>query len=457
MFHQVFRLFWFVIVAHSISYAADWGKIDTNHLAWWVQDAQTGEVLSQHQPDKSMSPASTMKLVTAIAALETLGNQFTWQTELQSFNQPQDGILDGDLIWQGSGNPVLDQEDLIAIELELQQNGIQQINGQLILSDKAWQNSGTALGFEHDKDKAFTTAPDGHMLNYKVAWLSFDNTYPNKIRLAPPLAVPVSNQVNVTLQKQCTSLGRYLKANWQNEQLVLTGAIPKSCQDKEMFINILDSKNFAGNSFIGQWHELGGKGLAGFKVQTKDKAPYILASHSSKPLSAVLMDMNKHSNNVIARTVFLNLSIHEPYGASIEASEKVIREMLAKKGIDDEVLALENGSGLSRKERVSARLMGNLLFNSYHSDHQQALIDTLPVGGEKDATLEKRFVQTKGTYALKTGTLNNVRALAGYWFSDDDKQAPLVIVVMLNEEPYVGQVVDLDKGLTQLIHESLKN
>lgn len=435
--------------------AANWGKIKTEDVAWVIQDAVTGQVLSEHQANKPMNPASTMKLMTAYAALQTLGPNFTWQTQLQSYRLPENGVLNADLIWQGSGNPTFDENDLKQMLASLQEKGVKDIQGQLILSGASWQQGGSAAGFDHDKDKSFTTPPDSHMLNYKVAWLAFDTNEKNLVRLTSPVAVDISSQIKIQEQGSCANLSSYIKTQLLGNTLMVKGNVPKSCQGQLAFVNIYDNKTFAAKSFVGQWQSLGGQGMKGYQVQEVQRAPYILATHTSKPLQAALTDMNKHSNNIIARTVFLNLSRQEAAGGSVEKSNQIMRDVLQKNGIDSSSLVLENGSGLSRDERVSAKMMANMLHASYQSPLAQNMIDTLPVGGEKGGTLSKRFVGQSGQYLLKTGTLENVRALAGYWFPDasDSGKSPLVVVVILNESPYPNQLEDLDKAVSQLIGE----
>ena len=130
-------------------------------------------------------------------------------------------------------------------------------------------------------------------------------------------------------------------------------------------------------------------------------------------------------------------------------AEAAVRRALRSAGLDDETLVLENGSGLSRRERASARFLGEMLAVARRSPFQTAFTDSLPVAGN-DGTLKKRFQNIGSPLRLKTGTLKNVRALAGYWLPEAP-QHPLAIVVLVNSEQSGAYLPDLDKLVMQLL------
>ena len=160
--------------------------------------------------------------------------------------------------------------------------------------------------------------------------------------------------------------------------------------------------------------------------------------------------MNKESNNVIARSVYLALGEQAARGRSgTQNAEAAVRRALRSAGLDDETLVLENGSGLSRRERASARFLGEMLAVARRSPFQTAFTDSLPVAGN-DGTLKKRFQNIGSPLRLKTGTLKNVRALAGYWLPEAP-QHPLAIVVLVNSEQSGAYLPDLDRLVMQLL------
>lgn len=113
---------------------------------------------------------------------------------------------------------------------------------------------------------------------------------------------------------------------------------------------------------------------------------------------------------------------------TVAGAEAAVRRTLAHSGISDEVLVLENGAGLSRRERVSARLMGEVLRQAARGPYASEFIASLPIAGV-DGTLKHRFAKFSGRLRMKTGTLANVRALAGYWQAPNGHRLALVVIV----------------------------
>lgn len=433
--------------------ALDTGTIAPQEIAVYVQELNSKKVRVAHQADASFNPASTMKLVTAFAAFNALGPDFRWQTEFKSAAPVSGGSLNGDIYWVGSGDPVMDQDDLIAAQQQLRDKGINRITGSLVFDRSIWGNAGTAHGFDDDAGEAFTTDPDPQMLAYKVVWLkpAFNEAGLPVITTNPPLPdVAQNNQVRFTPSGTCRSLKRYLSAKYENGVLHMSGTLPEACIGQETFINMLDTQNFAAKSFVNQWRAAGGQMASGYRVGTAPADAATLAVHRSAPLHEALTSMNKLSNNVIARTVFLTMGERAADNQTGQNAQAAVRRELVKAGLDDEALILENGSGLSRRERLTARFLGELLAKSYESRFRQAFIDTLPIAGT-DGTLKQRFKNRTGELFLKTGTLKNVRALAGYYLPHHADGSPLAIVVLVNSPKSDYYVNEIDKIVERLL------
>ena len=161
--------------------------------------------------------------------------------------------------------------------------------------------------------------------------------------------------------------------------------------------------------------------------------------------------MNKHSNNLIARTVFLTLGHQENGPHSVQNAEAAVRRQLVSAGLDDEALVLENGSGLSRRERLTARFLGSMLFQAYRSPFRDTFIHTLPIAGT-DGTLRGRFRQLGRSLRMKTGTLRDVRALAGYWLPPNGRK--LAVVVIINSHRSGGYLPDMDAMVRRIVHDA---
>lgn len=432
--------------------APDLGRIKPHEVAYFVQDLRSGEIIAQHNADTAMNPASVMKLVTGYAALKTLGENYRWRTQWTARAPIVNGTLDGNLFWRGSGDPVLDQKDIIAMQRQLQQKGIRRIAGNVVLDRSVWNTQTTADGFEDDEDRAFAVPPDPHMLSYKVLWI---DAYRNadggmNLSLNPPLVnVPVRENVRTGTGGSCRNLARLIKANWDGSTLSINGQLPTACDGQKMYVNMLSAEEFAAESFIGQWREAGGDGPVQVRFGDAPAGARVLAEHISPPLSEVIRDMNKHSNNLIARTIFLTLGTTLSGQQTVQNAKVTIRRSLAQAGINDNSLSLENGSGLSRSERISARTLGKMLSQAYAASFRQTFIDSLPQAGV-DGTLKRRLRDVPQLY-LKTGTLKDVRALAGYKLPSNANERPLSVVIMINSpqaSAYLGDLDNLARSLT---------
>ena len=436
--------------------ALNFGKIPHQEIGVYVQDLNNNQVLYQLNAKKPFNPASTMKLVTTFAALDKLGPDYVWPTFFRSNAPIKQGALKGDLYWQGSGDSVFDQKDLQAMQAQLLMQGISQIEGALVFDRTVWQTLGSAEGFADDAKEAFTTPPDPQMVAYKVAWLNViadANGKPN-IQMQPALPnVALSLNLTASQATSCLKLKNHLTINADDDAVVrVTGSLPPSCIGSQTFVNVLSTTGFAHQSFLASWAELGGQNQPALLSGKTPRDARILAAHASPPLKDVIKDMNKASNNVIARTLYLTLGTH-PQAQTDTANEAAyqVRQSLSQHHVQDrDFLVLENGSGLSRIERVTPRLMGELLQQAYTSPFKQDFIESLPIAGQ-DGTLKTRFKDLGSPLRLKTGTLNNVRALAGFWLPEAPGKRPLAITVLINSPNATSYIDDMDKLVQELI------
>lgn len=442
---------------HTAVFALDTGKIPPQEIAVYVQDMNTGQVLESHRADVAMQPASVMKLVTTFAALRALGPDFSWQTEFKSEAPVRGGVLEGAVYWVGSGDPVFDQKDIQNVQGQMRQRGIQAIRGPLVFDDSVWSSNGSADDFERDAGETFATPPSPHMLAYKVVWAKAVRNPLGDIAFEanPPLP-GIAQQINVqsgTDLANCTSLKNYVSAAYRSGVLYFNGKLPESCIGSEMFINMLDMDEFAGQSFTNQWRAGGGEIADGYRFGKTPVAAQTLAVHRSPSLSYILRDMNKNSNNVIARSLFLTLGAQRGKGETVQSARAQVRRELVAAGLDDEALDLENGSGLSRRERATARMLGEMLAAAWKSPFRQALVDSLPIGGV-EGTLKNRFNDQSqtGRFYLKTGTLDNVRALAGYWLPANPAEGnPLSVVAVVNSKQAKQYLPQLDNVVAKAV------
>ncbi|HEZ3204851.1 TPA: D-alanyl-D-alanine carboxypeptidase, partial [Neisseria meningitidis] len=154
-----------LLLASLAAHALDTGRIPQNEIAVYVQELDSGKVIIDHRSDVPVNPASTMKLVTAFAAFKTFGSNYRWATEFKSNGTVNDGTLDGNLYWAGSGDPVFNQENLLAVQRQLREQGIRNITGHLMLDHSLWGEVGSPDDFEADSGSPFMTPPNPTMLS----------------------------------------------------------------------------------------------------------------------------------------------------------------------------------------------------------------------------------------------------------------------------------------------------
>lgn len=409
-------------------------KVPRDAIAVLVTDADGGTTTAprlSHRPTTAMNPASVMKLVTTIAALDLLGPAYTWSTPVYLEGAVREGTLYGNLYIKGQGDPKLVLERLWLLLRRLQGIGIQTIAGDIVLDNSAFEVPDVDPGaFDGEPLRPYNAAPDALLINYKSVVMTFtpDRTANlAQVQFDPPLA-GVALQSTVPLSTgDCGDYRGALRADFSNPSRIrFTGSYPASCNEKVWPVAYADPKSYAVRAVQGLWHDMGGK-LAG-TVRMGPVPPAVLAGKpaleaSSAPLSEIIRDINKYSNNVMAQQVFLTLG----NGNFDAARSAVARWWKSRFGTDDGP-QLDNGSGLSRQERISAQALARLLQSTWQSPSMSELMSSLPISG-LDGTLRRMKSRTGASAHLKTGSLANVVAVAGYVDAANGKRYVLVALI----------------------------
>jgi D-alanyl-D-alanine carboxypeptidase/D-alanyl-D-alanine-endopeptidase (penicillin-binding protein 4) len=229
----------------------------------------------------------------------------------------------------------------------------------------------------------------------------------------------------------CGDWRERLKIGLDGDVIAFGGAYPADCGDKTLHLSPWPADFQVERLFRALWQELGGTLRGRVREGETPANARALAVHESPALAEIIREINKFSNNVMARMVFLSLDAARP--ATSEGARRTVRAWLSGKGLDMPELVLDNGSGLSREERISADSLARLLLAAWQSPVMPELSSSLPLAGV-DGTLGKRLTRgmASGRAHLKTGTLENVRALAGYAL---DHSGERWIVVFLINDP----------------------
>ncbi|HQR53420.1 MAG TPA: D-alanyl-D-alanine carboxypeptidase/D-alanyl-D-alanine-endopeptidase [Burkholderiales bacterium] len=425
--------------AFPLQEAAKAAGLSPDAAGIFVQDPASGRVVYAVGADRELNPASTMKLLTTYAALDMLGPAFTWKTEVWADGTLQGDVLKGNLVIKGSGDPKLTLENLWLMLRGVRNRGLKHVRGDLVLDRSAFQDVDIdPARFDGDPTRAYNVGPDALLVNYKavrVHLLPDPGSRAVRVILDPPLAnVQVENRMTVgggPCGDWRALIAPHLEDDGKKARLSFRGAVPASCGERSFYLSVLGHAPYTGGVFRYLWEELGGTLSGVVRDGSVGAAGKLLFAWESPTLAEVVRDINKFSNNVMARQLFLTLGA-EAMGppATPEKSSRAIRQWLDQKGLSFPELVLENGSGLSRVERISARHLGEVLTAAYRSPVMPELMASLPVAAV-DGTMRKRLRGggVAGQAHLKTGSLDGVKSVAGYVLDAQGRRMVVVCIV----------------------------
>jgi D-alanyl-D-alanine carboxypeptidase/D-alanyl-D-alanine-endopeptidase (penicillin-binding protein 4) len=245
----------------------------------------------------------------------------------------------------------------------------------------------------------------------------------------------VASRIKLT-REACGAWRRGLKYDVEENGLVglivFSGNYSADCGERSWPLAVFDAPRFTESTLRWIWSETGGTLRGKVRSGTTPTDARIFYRNESEPLANVVRDMNKYSNNVMARNVFLTLSAERGAPGEAAASERVVREWLKSKGVYASGLVLENGSGLSRNERASAATIAAVLSSAWSSGVMPELAASLPVFAVDGTFKDRRAGGAGGQAHLKGGTLAGVQSMAGYVL---DRSARRWVVVMIVNHP----------------------
>ncbi|MCV2360256.1 D-alanyl-D-alanine carboxypeptidase/D-alanyl-D-alanine-endopeptidase [Paucibacter sp. TC2R-5] len=399
----------------------------------------------QLNAELAMQPASTMKIVTTLVALDRLGPNARGRTDLLAAAPLVGDVLQGPLYLRGGADTDLDWGALQMLLRELREQGVREIQGGLVVDRSLFRPARLDIGlapFDEAPEFAYNAVPDA--LNLGGAVLSFRlsaDAATLRARVSPAWpGIELDTSAMTLNDKPCKDwdedwLTPQVSSTSQGQRIQLGGAFPRNCRQTTE-LNLLDRQWLTAQALRQMWRELGGVMGGAVELDREAVTPSdarLLASHQGRPLAEVLRGMMKRSDNLLTRLTYLRLgaAAAQPGEVTRVAAERAVRDWFAAKGLDSAGLVLDNGSGLSRSERIKPAQLAAVLAQAWDSPHAPELLTTLPVAGV-DGTLSRRFkgAPAEGRARMKTGTLNEAVALAGY--VRDAQERPWVVVVMLN-------------------------
>ena len=441
--------------------------IPQNSVAIFVQAVDGATPSISHNAEKSLNPASVMKLVTTHAALDLLTSSYRWKTEVYRDGNLNNGVLNGNLIIKGYGDPSFKAQEFWRLLMSLQQVGIKEIKGDLVI-DKSFfaKNVGTRRTFDNETWRAYNAEPSAFLVNGRNTSFKFvaiesnvlvsqefelpEVQIINNMKLSNGACGDWRNRFGYTV-KPINSCGNVDCTKNGGAVVTFSGTFSPDCGERYLELSMFDDEQYALYTFKKLWRELGGKFNGKLRIQELPIGATKIIEQLSDPLAYVIRDINKWSNNLMARQLLLTIAAEKTGTPATEAKGMLaMTAWLAQKNLKFDELVVENGSGLSRIERISAQHLGQLLVEAYHSAIMPELMASLPIVAQ-EGTVKKRLngSQVDSRAHLKTGSLDGVSAIAGYVLDNQNKRQ--VLVMLINDQK-AGASKDAQDALIEWVY-----
>ncbi|MBS1191151.1 MAG: dacB [Rhodocyclaceae bacterium] len=420
----------------AVRLALKGARIDPADVAVVVQAVDARTPLLSFNASRAMNPASVMKLVTTFAALDLLGPAYTWKTGAFIEAEPVDGQLPGNLYMKGSGDPKFALEHFWALLRQLRVRGITHIAGDLVLDRSTFDAPPADGDFDDKPMRPYNVGPDALLVNFRALRFILQPEA-TRVRLlveTPGDGLAIDNRLQLA-QGPCGD-------NWKDRisvrllpekvgnRLEFAGSYAAACGEKMLNLAPLPADAQVASLFAALWREMGGTLAGRVRSGALPAGARLAAEQESPPLADTVRDINKFSNNVMARQLFLTLGNGDGVATPGKARQR-IADWLARRRLAFPELELENGSGLSRRERISALSLNRLLLDAWQSPVMPEFVSSLPIVGI-DGTMKKRLVDSsaRGRAHIKTGTLDGVKTAAGYAL--DSEGRPYAVTFLIN-------------------------
>ena len=420
----------------SVRSLLDLRHVPHESLSVYVEDLSSGEPVLRWLEDLPRNPASTMKLLTTLVALDLLGPSYTWRTEVYALGNIDDGRLDGDLLIKGYGDPFLVNERVWQLLRQIRHAGIHNVTGDLLIDNSYFDVAEhDPAAFDGRPLRAYNVAPDALLMNFKVIRYWFEpDTEANavRVRLDPPLEnIHVENRLALgTGPCRGYQRGITMTVNEAIDRVTFSGKFPASCRRYAMDRTALDHGEYAFGLFTHLWWESGSRFDGGWRHADAPEDVEPIVTFDSLPLADLIARVNKHSNNVMARQVLYTVAAEQLGAPGTEAGGRtVVRDWLAANGFEFAGLKFDNGAGLSRNARISAREFGSVLRYAWAQPYMPEYLASMPLSG-LDGTLSERFddAALTGMAHLKTGSLDHVSAIAGFMQARSGRRFAVVML-----------------------------
>jgi D-alanyl-D-alanine carboxypeptidase/D-alanyl-D-alanine-endopeptidase (penicillin-binding protein 4) len=418
-----------------------------------------------HQAEGAVQPGSTMKLVTSVVALAQLGPNLRGFTELRSAAPLQNGVLQGDLLLRGGADPELGIAQFWLLLQELRQQGVMHITGDLVVDRHHWRPARFDQGlapFDEAPEFPYNVIPDalqlaGNLLPIAISSDAISSDAQGvRASTVPPLQGLEFTSRMVLNNDACRDwddgwLTPQVRQDGPRTVLELQGSFPQGCSMRAE-LQLIDRLELADRLLRTLWQQMGGRwdGRAREATAAHDgrSDTRLLARRQSRPWGEVLRVVNKSSDNALTRMLYLNLGVPamaaQPAASTAALADQAVRRWFREHQIPEQGLVLDNGSGLSRSERITPLQLARLLQVAYRARYAPDFVMSLPTVGV-DGTMRNRIRDSPATgwSRLKTGTLRNVAALAGYVYDPDGQPWAVAMIVNADNAARARPVLDV--------------
>jgi len=427
---------WIYALPAGINAAINKSGIPKNDISIYIKEVgNSNRVVASLNADKVRTPASVIKVLSTYAAVLKLGFDYRWPTKFYMNGKVKSGVLHGDLLVKGFGDPTLSTKDLAGIVANIKAKGIRRITGNIVI-DRSYFKVGTKdnSGFDQHTYSPYNAMPDAMMFNERISTICVSPKQNRVSKKVPDGSYRVVNNLK-PVNKPCK--GRYSWPSFKVDKsqktttVLLRGPISKKCGTRNLCQVITKPYKSFYYALKDALQKSGVVVNGGFRLNKISKNAKELFTHYSKPLEKIISKTAKKSNNLYARHLMLLLGA-KMYGApsTLSKGRQAVAYILKSRGaLKQGSLHIDNGCGLSRSSKITAKILAGVYDHAYLK-YGQRWMNTLSIAGV-DGTIRRRFRGTvvRNRAWMKTGTLKRVKNIGGYVKSKNGRLYTVVILV----------------------------
>lgn len=439
-------------------------NLGSSNISVSLRSLKTGNVLYEKNGDVGIKPASTLKVLTAAAALSVLGPNYRFKTEVYVDGHIENNVLKGDLYIKGGGDPTLQEENFLTFAKVLKRKGIRTITGNIYGDDYAFSGSQLTPGI-YPEDESYYYAPRITALTMSPnddydAGTMIINVKPTRVGQSPKIvAEPSTSGMRIINHAKTVNRGQKntieVVRKHNTNQVIITGNIAIGSSMRE-WVTLYDPTINTLHALQITLKETGLKFSNTTKLHRKriPESAQLIYTKQSVPLKKLMVPFVKLSNNSIADILVKTLGMQEYGEGTTENGLKVLREYGKSIGLNMNNWRFEDGSGISHKNRVSANELTLLLYKMTSEPNYQVFYSSLPIGGQSNrmvgGSLKNRFTASsaKNLVVAKTGSISGVYTLSGYVTAKSGNT--YVFTIMTQYQPY-SKIYAIDNVVKKII------